>query len=531
MGLALRLLARLSGVDVEASDASARKGLPPQSVPARARPAKYLWRPNTPLVWLSRHDAVTIENAFAGVHVFGSNGSGKTSGSGRALAEAMCLAGFGGLVIAAKPSDRAFWQEVMRKAGREEHLFVIAPDQPWRFNVIAYDLNRARGLSERIDNVMATFEDVLNQSGQSYGGEAQQWINAAKDLMRRAVAVLSAAHDSFTYGDIIDFIAEAPETPERITDKEFPASRFARILARAEARNEAEFHWPDFARFKTYWTRDYPRLPVNTRESARFVLNHLHGSLETGRAKELLGAESTVFPEDSHAGAVIFVDLPTSSSANIPAQILFKIVWQEAVLRRGDAIRRKLRPVFLWADESHLIVSLNDTKYQSLCRQAGGCTVYLTQNLSSYLQRLPGPDSKATTQALLGYFQLHVFHAQADPATLKFAQELFDKETIRLRGISMTRGEGESRNAGQGEGSSGRDGKPGRQAGRGRERNESETSSLQEQLHEAVTTRELTTLKTGGAKSGYRVGAFVFNTGRIWRRTKTTYLYTEFAQR
>jgi hypothetical protein len=496
----------------------------------KPRRVHYLFKPQQPLLWLSGRDALTIENAFSGIHVFGSNGSGKSTGSGRYVAEAMCAAGFGGCVIAAKPGDRAFWQELMRKVGREEHLFIIAPDQPWRFNVIAYDLNRASGLSERIDNVMATFDDVLSQAGQTFGGEAQQWINAAKDLMRRAVAILAAAYDSFTYGDIIDFIAEAPESTDKVSAPDFSECRFARIIARAEQRNASQFQWTDFHRFKTYWTRDYPRLPVNTRESARFVLNHLHGSLETGRAKELFGADSTVFPEDSHNGAVIFVDLPASDSANIAAQILFKIVWQGAVLRRGDALRQKLRPVFLWADESHLIVSLNDTKYQSLCRQAGGCTVYLTQNLSSYQQRLPGPDSTAAAHALLGYFQVHVFHAQADTATLKFTQELFDKKMIRLRGVSITTGNGDSLTTGQGDGSH-VNARPGRQMGQGRERSESETDSFQEQLHDAVTIRQLTTLKTGGARNGYIVGAFVFNTGRVWRRSKTTYLYTEFAQR
>jgi len=533
MGLAWRLLAKLSGVALAPESTAAER--PHTSgffgrMAGKRRPAKYLHSADQPLLWLSKRDALTIENAYGGIHIFGSNGSGKTSGSGRYVAESYCAAGFGGLVIAAKPDDRQFWQEIMRKVGREEHLFIVAPGHPWRCNVIAYDLARAAALPERIDNVMATFDDVLSQAGQNFGGEAQHWINAAKDMMRRAVSVLAAAHDSFCYGDIIDFIADAPGTPERLKEHDYGESHFAKCLARAEARNDTEFQWEDFPRIKTYWTRDYPRVPVNTRESARFVLNHLQGHLETGRIRELFGSDSTIFPEDTHAGAVILVDLPTSDSANIAAQTLFKIVWQGAMLRRGDARRQKLRPVFLWADESHLAVSINDTKYQSLCRQAGGCTVYLTQNLSSYQQSLPGPDSKATTQALLGYFQTQIFHAQADRETIRHAQELFDKEMVRLKGVSLTSGEGSSVNAGQGDGHN-KIAQPSRQGGQGRERNESVTDSYQEHLHDAVSVRQLTTLKTGGPRNHYRVGALVFNTGRVWKRSKATYLYTEFIQR
>jgi hypothetical protein len=43
---------------------------------------------DTPLLQLSGQDNFTLENACAGVHVFGGIGSGKTSGSGKMLAGA-----------------------------------------------------------------------------------------------------------------------------------------------------------------------------------------------------------------------------------------------------------------------------------------------------------------------------------------------------------------------------------------------------------------------------------------------------------
>ena len=62
------------------------------------------------LLKLSESDYFTLRDAFAGVHVFGGIGSGKTSGSGKAIAGALLRANAGGLVLCAKPDERERWQ-------------------------------------------------------------------------------------------------------------------------------------------------------------------------------------------------------------------------------------------------------------------------------------------------------------------------------------------------------------------------------------------------------------------------------------
>src|ERR1700759_2635658 len=52
---------------------------------------------DTPLLQLSAVDTFTLRDACQGVHVFGGIGSGKTSGSGNALAAAYLRAGFCGV--------------------------------------------------------------------------------------------------------------------------------------------------------------------------------------------------------------------------------------------------------------------------------------------------------------------------------------------------------------------------------------------------------------------------------------------------
>ena len=50
----------------------------------------------------SKKDVFTINDAVASVGIFGATGSGKTTGSGAAIARAYLRAGFGMLVLCAK---------------------------------------------------------------------------------------------------------------------------------------------------------------------------------------------------------------------------------------------------------------------------------------------------------------------------------------------------------------------------------------------------------------------------------------------
>ena len=66
------------------------------------RQRKWTESPDNPvLLQLSSHpaDGFRLADAFEGVVCFGSSGSGKTTGSGAAIARAYLAAGFGGLVL------------------------------------------------------------------------------------------------------------------------------------------------------------------------------------------------------------------------------------------------------------------------------------------------------------------------------------------------------------------------------------------------------------------------------------------------
>ena len=559
-----RWLARLSGVPNNATAVQAPPVMaaapavssvpvatrvrPPVVVPRRARSAPsgaFIADLDTALLDLSPLDAFTVRDACAGVHVFGANGSGKTSGSGRSLAKAYLRAGFGGLVLCAKPDEAALWRRYGTETGRARQMIFISPAEPWRFNFIEYELRRAGYPARRVENLLKVLTSLLEQAGRNAGqGEAQFWHNAAELLLRNTLLALAAARSLFTLADVQAFIDTAPRSDTEAQSPEFASSPCGRDLETARAAYEAAGRAADFAVVDNYWRVQFARLPDRTRGSVVMTLNTMLQDLQTGTIRELFGTSTNVFPEDTHEGAVIVLDLPAfESTANLMAQTLFKTVWQQAAIRRGEKMGRNARPIFLWADEAQFFVTARDTDFFSIARSARVAAVYMTQNLAAYQQRLGTGNAEHTAQALMGYFQTKIFHGLSDPPTIQYAQALFGK-TVRLRdGINGGASGSDSESFGQDAGRSfsmtgpGIDGNFTNGWSRSVSHNTSKQSgwssgwSTQEQVEDALFAQDFTQLRGGGRHYRYAVDAFVFATGRIWAATHTTCLAAVFKQK
>ena len=338
-----------------------------------------------------KRDRWTVRDACEGTQVFGATGSGKTSGSGRAIAHAFLRNGYGGLVLTAKPDEADLWRSYCEECGREDDLIVMQPGGRWKTNILDYEFSRCdqggrgRGLADNIASLFSTVLE-LGRPGKSQSNSDPFWTDAVHDLVANAV--------------------------------------------------------------------------------------------------ELLGL----------------------------AQVLMKLLWQRSAERRAaSSVEESVRPVFLWADEAHNFVTPGDVMFQTTARSARACTVYLTQNISNYLDALGGVNAQAQTDALLGSLNTKLFHANSDPATNRWAAELF-AQSHRFR---------MSTNMGQTD--------PSDPTGSGNATH-NHGSGLTEQLEYEVPPATFKTLAMGGPDHNYMVEAIAFRTGRIWKATGTTDIRIVFSQ-
>jgi hypothetical protein len=525
-----------------------------------AQSMDYVCNPDTPLLQLSAQDRFTLRDAFQGVHVFGGIGSGKTSGSGKALAAAYLRAGFGGLVLAAKPEEVELWRRYAVANGRANSMIFFG--ERGGFNFITYELARqgTEGTGSVVECVMRILEaSRLSNPHAGRSGEAF-WEDATRQVLRNTIPILYAATGTVRIPDIIRFVASAPTSLQQLRDADWQAASFMfHTLAGAKRDPVRPLDEADFDKTASYWRDEYSQLDPKTRSNIAISLSTVLDRFNRGRLHRAFCASTTLVPELTLHGVVIVMDMPalTWNEDGIIAQQLFKFMWQRAVLSRNSLEpRHRDRPVFLWADESQYFVNSFDTDFQSTCRSSRACTVYLSQSLPTYYAKMGHENAKARADMLLGNFGTKIFHNNADPETNRWAADTIGR-IIQRRGTynesesyghssGMSMGENSSRgwsasSGGSGDGhghysrswQSGSTGGTGENSGRNRGRNSGESYSggYSETMDYEIEPADFArALKTGGPANGGNVTAVWFQAGKIFNDSRRNYLLTRFQQ-
>lgn len=445
------------------------------------------------------------------MQIFGALGSGKTSGSGQAIALAFLSAGFGGLVLTAKPDECELWERYARATGRTQDLLIFSPRSGQGFNFLKYEMKRPGEGAGDTENLIRLFRYVLDVNQQTAGHRQEPfWDNALNQLLRNAIDIAGLATGEINLKDIREIIKTAPQNPEQLESDEWIEKSFCMQMYRAANHKEGltERQQRDLAAASDYWIYEFPNLAEKTRSIIVSMFTGLADNFLRGQMFDLFCNKLTVVPEMSATGKIIILDLPVKEygESGRLAQVLFKYLWQKAIERRN--VQQSPLPVFLWADEAQNFCASYDMQFQATARSSKACTVYLTQNLPLYYAAFgSGDKGKQEADALLGNLATKIFHANGDFVTNTYAADTIGKDWLPHTGINTGDTRSDQQNPQQSSG-----------------------TNTNESFDYLVPPNVFTTLRKGGAHNNLLVDAVIFQSGRRWTSTGRSHLYMTFQQ-
>ncbi|MFO0906862.1 MAG: hypothetical protein U0794_00620 [Isosphaeraceae bacterium] len=341
---------------------------------------------------LDRHNPFTVRDLLESVAVFGRTGSGKSSGPGRALAQAVAkLPGSGGLILVSKPEDLNDWTSIFRQQGRSSDLLVLGPGSPRRCNLLDFEQQSGSDSMALVDFLVVTGESLSEGGG---GENAKFWDLSRRKLLWCAIEPIRLAWGSVTIPAIQEFILTAPQDNSQISkvpggDGRSPLDVFRQgyhfrtmIAAGQKAKSPAENH--DFSLCSGYWGEEFLRLDSKVKTSILADTGNLLHTYNTGMVREMVSTTTTVSPSDMERGKWVLLDFPVDRYQDSGRIIMsgWKLVTQRHILRRhagpGDNV------IVIHADEAQEVVSSFDAAFLAKCRSHRGCMIYLTQSINSF---------------------------------------------------------------------------------------------------------------------------------------------------
>jgi hypothetical protein len=398
----------------------------------------------------------TIRNAVEGLGVWGGIGAGKSTGSGRLLALRYLTAGFGGLVMTAKPDELQVWKDYCRMTGREKDLVVIEPGGA-TFNFLQYELSHGASGLTPTGNLVEVLNTVIAAGAAKDSGRSDDgfWQSSLDTLIHFTIDLCKLASGRVRVQDLYDIIASMPKEgrdrnsqsePNNAFDRAFQAARLnvtkqidtwqatledeeIRRLEDDVAYEEALSDAVNDARLLKFIDGFYYDTLFHMGDKTRSIIELMFSSFLLRLLWEPFYSlfcryPSTVTPEDCLNGKIIVVNLPvkTYQKSGRDAQLLVKYCFQRAWERRN--VDRNPRPVFLWADEAQLFIHEKDADFQATARSSRVATVYLSQNLPNYMASMGGAKPEFKVKSFLGTLGTKIFHANVDHDTNTYSSAL-----------------------------------------------------------------------------------------------------------
>ncbi|RYC66973.1 type IV secretory system conjugative DNA transfer family protein [Spirosoma sordidisoli] len=440
---------------------------------------------DTPLMDLvssTQRSAFRIRHSVEGILVTGGIGSGKSSGSGRMIALKYLQAGYGGLVLCAKPDEKEVWQAYCRMTGRESDLLIIEPKGKHHFNFLEYESATSAGISST-DNLVQVLKTVIRAGQEQSAGKSDDafWETALDMLIANTIDLCRMAYGKVSVQALYDIVQSIPKSREDLQDgqesdevkpffKAFIAAR-RYVMDQIDAWHDKQpkhmhARWADDALYEadildalpdarllrvldSFFNETLIDLSDKTRSIVDFSFSgFLFRLLREPLYSLFCHGRSTLTPEDCLEGRIILINLPVKvyEKSGRDGQILFKYCWQRAMEKRD--ITKNPRPVFLFADECQFFLHEHDQATQTTARSSRIATVYLTQNLHNLYAAMGGEKSEHKVKSFLGTLASKIFHANSDETTNDYSSKLIgdayfvdeSESTTVSQNFSQTRG-------------------------------------------------------------------------------------------
>ena len=475
---------------------------------------------DTTLLSFSDTEHWTIRDAVRGCQIFGSIGSGKTSGSGQFIAKKYLKAGFGGLVLCAKPEEAADWIEYAKSCGKtDDDIIHFCEGSKYRFNPLQYETARKSKGGGLTFNLTELFMSVFKMGQRISGSDSEEqerfWENSLKRLINRTIDLIKLSGEEMSVYNMVEIIGTMPTN----TDTLLEIREKGKSLDGIKVLNESNFCFKcmayalnnitnpkeerDCNLVYNYFYRDFPLLDDKAQSTIKEMFLGFAEPFLTGILNDHFAEGTNVTPENTFDGKIIILDFSVKEYlvAGIYAQCLFKYLWQQSVERRN--IEDDTKPVFLWIDESQYFINEYDVIFQTTARSSRACTVLLSQNISNYYMQMGGKNVKAKVDSLLGNLGTLIFHNNSDAVTNEWASRLIGQEIAHMPQLNISS----------------------KLYSTDLQTSETTVASYMPQ----VQPKRFTTLRSGGSDNNYQVDAIVFVTGKSWADGKN-YRKTFFTQ-
>jgi len=393
------------------------------------RPTDFVWDPEM-TVWSVGEDTWTLEDVTQGTLILGATGSGKSTCSGRIIAQAFLAKQFGGLILTTKPGEGEEWKKLCVAMGREEDVSHVRFDGLLRMNLLDYETQRPGAGAQVTENLVGFFRVLLSVMGYRHGQQTNEgfWQSAGNQLLRNLFEVFLIAKAPLSLDRLAEFATAAPSKEVADDDSWRGIPLFGEVLAAAEANATVSGDMRLVEKAKNYWLTEFPKLPPETRGCITFGFTAMLDVLRSRHIYDLLCRETTITPECTfNWGRIIILDLPIKEfgDAGVLVQCAFKYLFQRAVERR-QATGDQSRPVFLFVDEAQNFFTEYDATFQQTARSSRVATVLLSQNVNNFYAQLGGDkNAQHLFDSLAGNLSTRIFHANGDNLTNEWASKMF----------------------------------------------------------------------------------------------------------